>query len=101
MEDNKKAPRAKDAVPKTDSKVTPPLTKKETVFQYFSKHIGTVRMCAQATGISSQTICSYKASLINDKKIIELYKAPCQVTGRNAWYYSPSAVATNPQKAML
>lgn len=63
-------------------------TQKEKVLQYFQTHTATVRMCSQATGISAGAICSYKAQLIDDEKIIELDKKPCQLTGRKAWYYS-------------
>lgn len=66
------------------------LTQKEKVLQYFQTHTATVRMCEQATGIPSHAICGYKAILVEDEELTELYKAPCKITGRKAWYYSAS-----------
>lgn len=73
---------------KEQSKVSPPSTQKETILKYFQTNIATVRMCEQALGISSQTICGYKAQLLDDEKLIELYKKPCKISGKSAWYYS-------------
>lgn len=97
MTEIKKASRPQEAKQaNTGSKGNTLLTQKEKIFQYFKEHTATVRMCEQATAIPSQTICGYKIQLLDDEKIIELPKKPCQVTGKKAWYYK-----SNPEKLPL
>lgn len=89
MTDTKKAPRQNGTKQtNTGCEDNPRTTQKATILKYFQDHVSTVRMCEQATGVSAQAICGYKAQLLEDQKLIELDKKHCQVTGKKAFYYT-------------
>ncbi|MFT4534657.1 MAG: hypothetical protein ACI9P5_002018 [Saprospiraceae bacterium] len=69
-------------------------TQQKIIFQYLQKHIATASMVAYATGIPQKNITRYKRDLEKTRRLWEVEKMLCKITGIKAWYLS-----TNPENA--
>lgn len=58
----------------------------QTIFYYLKNTIATASMITRATGVNQKNICRYKSDLEKRNLLFEVYKRPCKITGRLAWY---------------
>lgn len=63
-------------------------TQIQQLYVYLHENIVTASMAAKQTGIPQKNICRYKRYLEKKGLLLEVFKAPCLETGREAWYLS-------------
>jgi len=60
----------------------------QILLDYLENHVATASMISDATGIPQKNICRYKRKLERERRLFEVYKSRCKLTGHLACYLS-------------
>jgi len=67
-------------------------TQKDVVYKYLQSNLATASMVEEATGVKQKCVTWIKYDLEKKGVLWEVYRRPCKITGRSAWY-----LTTNPE----